>query len=195
MGVAFDSPEYKEVVNGPLSLCGIAKLGKAALAGKNPMLNGSTSDNAGFTRLNKDSAIALAKAFGDAIPDGSSRKPFVFISAEDWNPIADKEYVASKRAAELELALISQLRSVFVRPGFMYDAADNTATVRSAIGSVFQLGAKTAQLTGVKQLVPPAVSVQTVASAVVEALGDPLLEGVVELEALQKFESMAAAAN
>jgi hypothetical protein len=55
------------------------------------------------------------------------------------------------------------------------------------------MGSKVARLSGIEELIPPAVSVQTVAHAIVEALEDPLLEGVVELKALQKFETMAGA--
>jgi uncharacterized protein YbjT (DUF2867 family) len=161
--------------------------------GKNPMLNGTGGTDSGFARLNKDSAIVLAQTFRDSIADDSDKKPFIYISAANWNVLADKEYIESKREAEAALGAIPQLRAVFMRPGFMYDATDHRPTARNAIGAVFRMGSKVARLSGIEELIPPAVSVQTVAHAIVEALEDPLLEGVVELKALQKFETMAGA--
>lgn len=203
MGTIFASPTYKSIMDKPVSVCDLVKTGARALYGSNPMDKSATSSTSDqFDRLNKQSAVGLATAFaaahmassnGSTSVNGSdttttthTKLPFVYISADDWNPLVDRRYVGSKYEAETVLSMIPTLRSVFLRPGFMYnDQGPASVSLRQAV----RIGAGAAALLGLPN---KTVSVQTVAQAAVEALDDSSIEGVVSLDALQKFASMSS---
>lgn len=204
MGTIFENTAYKKVLNG--GLCSLPEAIPSVLSsfkGHNPMKNRDPSDGGAsgeqsqqaqqaqsFERLNRDSAIVLAKEFAKVAKKTS---PFVYISAEDWNPLVDRRYILTKRQAEVELASQSSLRPVFVRPGFMYDAS-GTSALRNHIGcaanAVGHLGSLGASLFGSSVNFNPAISVQVVANAVVESLADDSIDGVISLEALQKYSTL-----
>lgn len=181
MGTIFDDPSYKDTVNGPSDIGGVVDLIRKRLKGRNPMENGSVNN---FTRLNRDSALILANELAKT---GDS-KSFVYVSAADWNPLADSQYIKSKRDAEDKLELISGLRTVFIRPGFMYDINDQSS-FRGKLGAVASLTENLAKLTKMDCVSSklPSISVQIVAQAIVESLNDESIEGAVELDALQKY--------
>ncbi|KAA8917787.1 hypothetical protein TRICI_000095 [Trichomonascus ciferrii] len=183
MGIIMENPVYKDVINGNMSLCDVVK-------GPNPMEKQGAHNNNTFERLNRDSAIILAKEFAK-YQQQDSRKPFVFISAEDWNPLASRKYIATKREAEaiLERDYSEKLRPVFVRPGFMYED-NNPTSLRNQLGTMANLFG----MLGSRfhhSITNPALSVDIVAKAVVESLQDDSIEGVVNLDALQEYAKAA----
>uniref|UniRef100_A0A060TF62 ARAD1D13310p n=1 Tax=Blastobotrys adeninivorans TaxID=409370 RepID=A0A060TF62_BLAAD len=199
MGTIFENTAYKKVLNG--GLCSLPEAIPSLLSsfkGHNPMKNrdpsdadsGASDQSQSFERLNRDSAIILAKEFAKVAKKTS---PFVYISAEDWNPLVDRRYILTKRQAEMELASQPSLRPVFVRPGFMYDSS-GTSALRNHVGcaanAVGHLGSLGASLFGSSVNFNPAIPVQVVANAVVESLSDDSIDGVVSLEALQKYATM-----
>lgn len=181
MGTIMENPIYKDVINGKVTLCDAVK-------GHNPMKKTpSSGDNNTFERLNRDSAIILAKEFAKYHREETARKPFVFISAEDWNPLASRKYVATKREAEsiIERDYSEDLRPVFVRPGFMYENNDPTS-IRNQLGIMANLFG----MIGSRfhhSITNPVLDVNIVAKAVVESLQDDSIEGVVNLDALQEY--------
>ncbi|ANB12039.1 hypothetical protein AWJ20_272 [Sugiyamaella lignohabitans] len=192
MGIIFASPEYKKIINGKSapSLCNVVNVGLSALRGANPLENGRPASNA-FDRINRESAVTLAKAFASQQQtETTNPAPFVYISAHDWNPLAPRGYIQSKRAAETEISVIPHLRSVFLQPGFMYDSS-SSSTVRDSLSKLLRTGEFISNATGLSSLnlLPnnPSISVQVVARATIEALDDQSVSGVVSLEALQKF--------
>jgi hypothetical protein len=66
-----------------------------------------------------DLAIALAKeSVNEHVPT------FVYISAAAGSPILPARYISTKREAEATItSKLPDLRSVFIRPGFMYDSS------------------------------------------------------------------------
>ncbi|KAL0095245.1 hypothetical protein J3Q64DRAFT_1064109 [Phycomyces blakesleeanus] len=77
-----------------------------------------------FERVNRDSAITVAKAMAERY-DGKTRKCFVFISAANYLPsfMLDRNYYKAKREAEAALLgkeLSDRLRVVILQPGLIY---------------------------------------------------------------------------
>lgn len=210
MGVIFEDERYKELVNGkilgdgPVKLaCGVKDLVWRNFVGgkegehENPLRRtpeNDKSDASAFERINRDSAVILAKAFSIA-GESATEKPFVYISAEDHNRFAPSAYISSKRSAEASIDQISGLRSVYLRPGFMIDDAQSSSiqdtTVRDGLGQLLKLKHNLTSALGVPQdsvfAGSPVLSVQSVAKAAVEALEDESLRGPVGLSALHKY--------
>ncbi|CAN6609112.1 MIOREX complex component 2 [Trichomonascus vanleenenianus] len=190
MGTIFGNTEYKNVINGGLSpskLCDLVKM-VAPKGYENPMRRGEKGANEqdAFERLNRESAVLLAKEFARV---SEFRRPFVYISAADWNPVADRRYIQSKREAEKDIEAIANLRPVIIRPGFMYNEKD-TSSVRHFVGMAMKTAGTVGDVSGLKCLSNPALPVDKVAKSVVEAAEDATIEGIIELEALQKYASL-----
>lgn len=186
MGTIFDNPDYKQYINGGASLSNFMNLARLRFQGTNPMKRG----NSLFDKLNRDSALTLANNFSKE--SEQKDKTFVYISAADWNPLAESGYIRSKRQAEDGLEKIDNLRSVFIRPGFMYDKQDSSS-LRGSFGSLASTLGNAADHFGVSCISEknPSLPVQTVANAVIESVADEEIQGVVELSALQKFASFS----
>lgn len=180
MGTIFNDSGYKSSLNSQSSVCDFARklpsLVSSALKGANPL------EKSNFDRLNRDSAIILAKEFSKVSKE--RQLPFVYISAHDWNPLVDPRYISSKREAEFALSNISNLRSVFLRPGLMFDKKSDFSHPRNLLGAGLDLGR-----TVCKEL-PKPLTTETVASAAIEAIQDDTIEGVVSLEALSDYDSL-----
>lgn len=212
MGTIFASPDYKSSMDKPLSICNVASTAVKSLYGSNPMESRSSSSSETtdqFDLLNKQSAVKLATAFAKchncepsvdadnavtpATHNTPQHSPFIYISADDWNPLVDRRYISSKYSAESVLSMIPNLRSVFLRPGFMYNEGESSPSAASpgesgvSLRQIVRLGDRAMGMLGFPR---KSISVQAVAQAAVEALDDPSIEGVVSLEALQKFASM-----
>lgn len=147
-----------------------------------------------FDKINRDSAVMLAKEFArvKGETDSSGKLyPFVYISAENYNKFLPTEYIESKRAAEQLISQIPRLRPVFLRPGFMINSSSQapSSTIRGIIGNTMILRNNLAKVFKVEECVgaSPVLSVQTVAKATVEALEDPTLSGPISLGALYKY--------
>jgi uncharacterized protein YbjT (DUF2867 family) len=119
----------------------------------------------------------------------------VYISAAASPPLVPARYITSKRAAESTIAAhFPTLRSVFARPAFMYDAsrpftlpiaaaARAASAVNGAVGGLF------GPLMGAGGVRP--MKVDDVADAVVEAVEDGEVRGVVDVEGLEKLAAVA----
>ncbi|ODQ65832.1 NAD(P)-binding protein [Nadsonia fulvescens var. elongata DSM 6958] len=157
--------------------------------------------NRTYNKVNRDSAILLANTFaeenatkGNEEVEQQARKPFVYISAEYTSPMIPSGYIQSKRQAEDTIARIPSLRPILVRPGFMYDKYDGVNThephtVRHYLGGIIEAQYNVSKTLGLDMAIgaKPTLAVQDVANAVVEALNDSSIEGVVSLAALKEF--------
>lgn len=209
MGVIFENERYKALINGNVSagkLCEVADnvkgmVWKAVTSGplrggepENPLKRTPPTGSAGsaapkpsmYQKMNRESAVVLAKAFSEAAAPAT--KPFVYISAEDHNKFVPEEYIESKRLAEAELDTIPNLRTVFLRPGFMVSPSPS-GTVRDGLGTLLSIKYNVAKTLGVEEQTgsTPVLDVETVARAVIEAVGDESLSGPVGLGALHKY--------
>ena len=131
-------------------------------------------------------AIALAQ-------EAATKKveTFVYISAAGGAPILPKRYITTKRQAESTIASsLPNLRSIFIRPGFLYDSS-RAFTVPLAYATMplaalnWAAGGRLSSVAGAAVEKP--LPADTVANAVVEAIEDGSVQGPVithEIEAL-----------
>ena len=107
---------------------------------------------------------------------------FVYISASSGAPVIPQGYINSKREAESSIiSSLPDMRSVFVRPTFMYDAS-RKLTMPIALGGI--IGSEVNLLIGGKlsflgSMVEKPLKVATVGEAVVESIDDQDVKGVV----------------
>ena len=120
---------------------------------------------------------------------------FVFISAAGGAPILPKRYITTKREAESTIAsALPQLRSVFIRPGFLYDSS-RTFTLPiaffGAAGSMVNtvVGGRLTWLAGAAVEKP--LKADLVAEAVVEAIGDDSVRGAVTTDGIEALANKA----
>jgi uncharacterized protein YbjT (DUF2867 family) len=199
MGILLEA-DYKGVISGRESpIAGLQRAFSATKAGsQNPLERKPDEDlqpqekdgQLTYELMNRDSAITLAQeAAREKVP------AFAYISAAGGAPILPKRYITTKRDAESSIASnFPNMRSVFIRPGMLYDssraitmplaaATGVGATFNSLTGGIFSgfLGAG-----GVKPL-----KADLVAEAVVEALSDDSVKGPVETKEIEELASKA----
>ncbi|KAJ5171804.1 hypothetical protein N7492_004397 [Penicillium capsulatum] len=142
-----------------------------------------------YELMNRDSAIALAQE------SSSEHVPaFVYISAAAGAPVLPARYITTKREAEATItSTLPELRSIFVRPGFMYDSS-RKFTLPIALGgfvaselNVF-LGQKLSFLGAMSE---KPLKVDVVGEAVVEALEDESTKGAVGTKQLEALATKA----
>lgn len=116
---------------------------------------------------------------------------FVFISAAAGAPMLPKRYITTKRDAESTIAsALPRLRSIFIRPGFLYDSSRKFTLPIAFAGSAgnmvnSMIGGRLTWLAGAAVEKP--LKADLVAEAVVEAIEDGSVKGVVgtsDIEAL-----------
>ena len=136
---------YKSAVNSTLSPCALKKLVSARFD-SNPLQSKSLLELNYAPVVDTVKLLAQAKGLGvsDASTNhnneqlgtsnidqyqGSSKIPFVYISANPW-ALSSTEYIDSKRQAEHFLASKPYLRAAFVRPKFIRPDVDYRFSVR-----------------------------------------------------------------
>lgn len=199
MGILLEA-DYKGVVSGKESP--IAGLQKAFAPKKDRGINplekksgedikpSNPNDQFSYEIMNRDSAIALAKHANEA-----KAKAFCYISAAGGAPILPQRYITTKREAESTISTeFPSMRGVFVRPPLMYDSSRKLTlgiAAGAAAGQLFNT------LTGnyLKNFIGAAgakpLKVETVAEAVVEALGDDTVQGPIEIPQIEELASKA----
>lgn len=136
--------------------------------------------------VNRDSAILLAK---EAANKGV--KGFGYISAAGGAPILPSRYISTKREAEDVIAReFPEMKSVFFRPGFMFDSSRPVTMPLAAAtmaGSIFNgaTGGVLSSFLGSAGTKP--LKADMVAEAVVEGLDDAAVKGAVEVPELEKL--------
>ena len=139
-----------------------------------------------YELMNRDSAIALAQ---ESQREGVST--FVYISAAAGAPMLPARYISTKREAESTIASeLVKLRSIFIRPGFLYDGSRKFTLPIAASGMVGStvndmVGGSLTKLFGA--VVEKPLRADLVADAVVEAIAEEDTKGVLgtkEIEAL-----------
>jgi len=134
-------------------------------------------------------AIALAQeSNNEHVP------AFVYISAAAGAPLLPARYISTKREAEAAItSTLPDLRSIFIRPGFMYDSS-RKFTLPIAMGgfvaSEFNtfLGNKLGFLGAMAE---KPLKVDIVSEAVVEALEDESTKGAVGTKQIEALATKA----
>ncbi|KAJ5427793.1 hypothetical protein N7491_008235 [Penicillium cf. griseofulvum] len=142
-----------------------------------------------YELMNRDSAIALAQeSTNEHVP------AFVYISAAAGAPLLPSRYISTKREAEATItSTLPNLRSIFIRPGFMYDSS-RKFTLPIAMGgfvaSEFNtfLGNKLGFLGSMAE---KPLKVDVVSEAVVEALEDESTKGAVGTKQIEALATKA----
>lgn len=200
MGILLEA-DYKGVLSGKEStFSGLSRAFSSTKAGSSSdPLNRSSGEELGrgekdgqitYELMNRDSAIALAQ---EAERAGASS--FVYISAAAGAPMLPGRYITTKREAESTIASnMRRLRSVFVRPGFLYDNSRKFTLPIAASGMVgstvnSMLGGNLTSIFGAAVEKP--LKVDLVADAVVEAIADDSAKGVMDT---RQIEALAAKA-
>ncbi|RKP29266.1 NAD(P)-binding protein [Metschnikowia bicuspidata] len=185
VGILFENSGYKKALNGAGNIASVAR----ALTGPNPMER--TPKNT-YAAIQRDSALAAADTFLDvATPE---QKPaFVYISADSSPPgIIPSGYLSTKREAEYQLAQKLNLRSIFMRPAFLYDPNERLS-VRNVLGCVVNVQNAILERSNSIKLIPfgldslfrPAVTTEQVATTMYRKLEEGF-RGIVPLEEIRK---------
>lgn len=195
MGILLEA-DYKGVVSGRESpISGLRRAFSPTKAGaKNPLHRKSdeplqSQEKDGqltYELMNRDSAVVLAQeAAKENVP------AFAFISAAGGAPVLPQRYINTKREAESTIATeFPRMRSLFMRPGMLWDSS-RVITVpmagATALGAAFNgiTGGMFSGFLGAAGVRP--IKADTVAEAVVEALGDETIKGPVETKEIEEL--------
>ena len=139
-------------------------------------------------------AIALAR-------EAAAQKvsTFAYISAAAGAPILPKRYITTKREAESTIASqFPSMRSIFIRPSFLYDSSRSFTMPIAALGGVAStvnsfLGGRLTWLMGAGVIKP--LKADVVGEAVVQALAEPDLSGPIEVPDIENLATKAWRGN
>ncbi|KAJ5726689.1 uncharacterized protein N7483_008046 [Penicillium malachiteum] len=198
MGILLEA-DYKGVVQGREPIVGglqrafsSSKLGSQDLSSRKEGEALEPKERDGqltYELMNRDSAIALAQESSlEHVP------AFVYISAAAGAPVLPARYITTKREAEETIAsTLPELRSIFIRPGFMFDSS-RKFTLPIALGGFVTselntfLGKKLGFLGAMAE---KPLKVDTVGEAVVEALEDESTRGAVGTKQIEALATKA----
>ncbi|KAI4174253.1 MAG: hypothetical protein Q9188_005867 [Gyalolechia gomerana] len=199
MGILLEA-DYKGVLTGKESIWnGLSRAFSASKGGsQNPLereegeeLRPQEKDGQlTYELMNRDSAITLAQeASFQQVPS------FVYISAAAGTPILPKRYITTKREAESTIASsLPKMRSIFIRPGFLYDSSRTFTLPIAFAGSAGNMvnsmvGGRLTALAGAAVEKP--LKADLVAEAVVEAIEDDGVKGVVGTQRIEDLANVA----
>lgn len=140
--------------------------------------------------MNRDTAILLAQEAATA-----SVPIFGYVSAAAGAPILPARYITTKRAAEDTVtSRFPQIRSFFVRPGFLYD--QSRAFTVALAGPTFVSAMVNSLLGGVLTgpfgaAVAKPLKADLVAESVIEAIADDNVKGPVETPQIEALANRA----
>ncbi|KAF7715138.1 NAD(P)-binding domain-containing protein [Penicillium ucsense] len=142
-----------------------------------------------YELMNRDSAIALAQeSSNEHVPT------FLYISAAGGAPILPARYITTKREAEETISSsLPNLRSVFIRPGFLYDSS-RKFTLPIALGGF--VASEINNLVGNRlsflgSMTEKPLKADVVSEAVVEALEDQSIRGPVGTKQIEQLATSA----
>lgn len=199
MGILLEA-DYKGVISGRESpISGLARAFSSTKSGsQSPMTRGKDEplqpqEKGGqltYELMNRDTAITLAREANE-----EHVKNFVYISAAGGAPVLPARYISTKREAEAAISSnFPNMRSVFIRPGFLYDASRPiTMPLAAGVGA----GALFNQVTGgvlngfLGAAGTKPLKADLVAEAVVEALEDSTVSGPVETKQIEELATKA----
>jgi uncharacterized protein YbjT (DUF2867 family) len=198
MGILLEA-DYKGVISGRESpIAGLRRAFSTTKGGsQNPLTRRADEDlkpqedgQLTYELMNRDSAITLAQ---EANKENVS--VFAYISAAGGAPVLPGRYIQTKRQAESTISSeFPRMRSVFLRPPFLYDSS-RTFTVPLAaltgMGAVFNsvTGGIFGGIMGAAGVKP--LKADLVAEAVVEALSDETVKGPVEVKEIEELAQKA----
>lgn len=167
MGLLFENQAYKKTINTNFNFLNDLQNMATVLKGANPMTRGAHDS---YEAIQRDSAVILADAFLEARKERSEPTPvYVYVSADQKIPVVPERYITTKREAEFELSCKKGLRTISMRPSFMYDSELEQINARGILGTVLKVshGAKSAvfgdSISYINSLVRSPVTIQQLA--------------------------------
>lgn len=136
------------------------------------------SDELSYEKMNRDTLL-FAGSEARLIP---TIKAFAYVSASNLTKFLLPKYIETKREAEVWMLENEAFRPVILRPGFIYGQERKVSYPLAAgfkMATLFTAG-----------LVPPALSVETVARALINALIKPPLMPVLEVKDIMKIGNL-----
>lgn len=143
-----------------------------------------------YELMNRDSAIILAKESNKA-----GVGAMAYISAAAGAPILPGRYISTKREAESTISTtFPKMRSLFIRPGFLFDSSRGFTIPMAAVtyGGFLAnslTGRNLTWLMGAGGAKP--LKADLVAQAVVEGLEDEKVKGPVEVKEIEELANRA----
>jgi len=200
MGILLEA-DYKGVLSGKESIIsGLSRAFSSTKQGssKNPLdrkpgeglEQGEKDGQITYELMNRDSAIALAQ---ESEREGADT--FVYISAAAGAPMLPTRYITTKREAENTIgSQMVKLRSLFIRPGFLYDNSRKFTLPIAASGMVgntvnSMVGGSLTNIFGAAVEKP--LKADLVAEAVVEAIADDTTKGIVDTKMIEALAAKA----
>lgn len=200
MGILLEA-DYKGVLTGKESpVAGLRRAFSSTKSGadRNPLERGQREGlkpgekdgQLTYELMNRDSAITLASEANEA-GVGS----FCYISAAAGAPVLPQRYITTKREAEDTITTqFPRMRSLFIRPGFLYDNSRGFTMPMAAVTYSGYLvnsltGGNLTWLMGAGGSKP--LKADLVAEAVVEGLADGSVKGPVETTEIESLANRA----
>ena len=199
MGILLEA-DYKGVISGRESpISGLQRAFSSTKGGsQNPLTRKSGEDlqpqekdgQLTYELMNRDSAITLAQeANNENVP------AFLYVSAAGGAPVLPGRYISTKREAESTISTsFPRMRSVFIRPPFLYDSSRAFTVPMAALtgmGAAFNsvTGGMFGGIMGAAGVKP--LKADLVADAVVQALSDENVKGPVESKEIEELAQKA----
>lgn len=201
MGILLEA-DYKGVLTGKESpIAGLRRAFSATKRGTStnpldrrpddaPAQPGEEDGQLTYELMNRDSALLLARTASEArVPS------FAYISAAAGAPVLPGRYISTKREAESLIAsTFPGMRSLFIRPGFLYDSSRGFTVPMAAVtyGGFLAnslTGGNLTWLMGAGGAKP--LKADVVAQAVVEGLDDEGVKGPVEVKEIEELANRA----
>ncbi|KAJ2776762.1 hypothetical protein H4R18_005492 [Coemansia javaensis] len=152
--------------------------------------SGPSRAAATYEAANRDTALSVAQLARETAGVGA----FAYVSAKDTIPFIDPRYISTKREVERELlAHRDRLRPIILRPGFMFSPARPlTLPVAAGVGAFQVLFDRTPlgcvlRGTPLEKAASPALRRELVADAIVAAIDDPQVEGILEIPDIERL--------
>ncbi|KAL0078584.1 hypothetical protein J3Q64DRAFT_1824715 [Phycomyces blakesleeanus] len=150
--------------------------------------NQQRAGSATYETMNRDTAISVAKE----VMRLPSLDSFVYISASDVFPLVNPRYITTKREAESFLLSHRSIRSIVLRPGFMYSdqrpAAAFMATNLQLVNTITSPISKGLRsLPFGKVLTTPPLHINTVAAAVISSIENSETKGIFDVQSIQEM--------
>lgn len=200
MGILLEA-DYKGVLTGKESpIAGLRRAFSATKKGSsaNPLEKGSgeaiepgeQDGQITYELMNRDSALIFAKEANEA-----NVASFAYISAAAGAPILPGRYINTKREAESTISTtFPRMRSIFIRPGFLYDSSRSFTMPMAAVtyGGFLAnslTGGNLTWLMGAGGSKP--LKADLVAEAVIEGLSDEKVKGPVEVQEIEQLANHA----
>mmetsp|Transcript_9194 Transcript_9194/g.9111 ORF Transcript_9194/g.9111 Transcript_9194/m.9111 type:complete len:267 (+) Transcript_9194:512-1312(+) len=187
IGLLFENQNYKKTMNTNFNFLNDVQNLANMVKSPNPMDRDSHNTYEGIQR---DSAVILADTFLKVQPNNPS---YVYISADQKIPFIPSGYIDTKREAEFELSCKEGLRSILMRPGFMYDESEShSLNNRILLKNLLKLGYDAKHcilgenLSYLNKLIRPPISTDKVARKIFEKLENDTFSGIVTLDEIYK---------